>query len=523
MNSLVAVQIGAAGLLLGLFGSVAAAPQSSREIPPAYGSGINPAPKDFSGAKSFKSTDRIVGTYYFYWYNVYTKEHIVNGDGSDALTDHPASMEDFAYTSSRWHTQQLNDMTTAGIDVVLPVFWGAPSEQDKHAGLHWSYAGLPPLIQAREDLVREGKRPPRIGLFYDTSTLQWNAWHEHIDLTTDFGKRWFYATVRDFFSMIPPKHWAMIDDRPLVLMYAAAFAKNYDQGFIDFTRQQFPKDFAGHVPYLVRQNSWHVSADNTCAWAGGLGLQNPGVASLGPGYDHSAVPGRAPLIVPREGGKFYEGNWLKFLRHPSNLVMLETWNEFHEGTDIGDSREYGRHYLELTRKYTDLFKHGWKPAWPKGKYTGAKSVTIALGSQNRSAGLRQVDNDDGLTVPATMDGHETRTLQTTPAGGRYIYFIVDDSFKQAPSLNGKLRIDLFDAAPGSLAVEYDGNDVSAPFSGAYTRSPDVAPMTGGKTWHAAEFRLPAARFLNSQNRGADFRLVLSAPGIYVRRVTLTRN
>jgi hypothetical protein len=38
------------------------------------------------------------------------------------------------------------------------------------------------------------------------------------------------------------------------------------------------------------------------------------------------------------------------------MVVIETWNEFHEGTDIADSREYGRQYLELTRKYVDQFK-----------------------------------------------------------------------------------------------------------------------------------------------------------------------
>ncbi|MBU6399894.1 MAG: DUF5010 domain-containing protein [Verrucomicrobia bacterium] len=366
MNSIDAFLLRVLGPLLALTTVVTAATPPAREIPPALGPYVHPKARDFAGARTFKSTDRVVGAYYFYWYDVDTKEHIVNDDGSDALTDHPAAMDDFAYTSIRWHKQQLTDMMAAGIDVLLPVFWGAPSERDPRAGLHWSFAGLPPLVQARAELVREGKRPPRIGLFYDTSTLQWNSWHEHIDLTTDFGKRWFYATVRDFFSLIPPRDWAMIEGHPLVLLYAAAFAKNYDQGFIDYTKEQFAQDFAGRVPYLVRQNSWHILADNTCAWGGALGLQNPGVADLGPGYDHSAVPGRTPLVVPREGGKFYERNWLKFLRQPSHLVMLETWNEFHEGTDICDSREYGRRYIELTRQYVDRFKRGWKPPAANG-------------------------------------------------------------------------------------------------------------------------------------------------------------
>src|SRR5205807_8491023 len=100
--------------------------------------------------------------------------HIVNSeDGSDGLTDHPPTLKGFCYRSVPWHKKQLADMAEAGIDFALMVFWGAPSEQNEKASLHWSYAGLKPLVQARDELVREGKKPPRIGLFYDTSTLQY--------------------------------------------------------------------------------------------------------------------------------------------------------------------------------------------------------------------------------------------------------------------------------------------------------------------------------------------------------------
>ena len=203
------------GALLVVLAGATPGLRSQPAIPPAFGTHTNLTPQDFVDAKSYSSKDRIVGTYYFYWYNVQTKEHIINGDGTDALTDHPATMQDFSYASVRWHEEQLRDMMAAGIDVALPVFWGAPSEQSTSSRLHWSYVGLVKLVAAREELVREGLNPPRLGLFYDTSTLQYNGWGQHIDLTTDYGRRWFYATVGDFFSVVPPKHWAMIDDKPI--------------------------------------------------------------------------------------------------------------------------------------------------------------------------------------------------------------------------------------------------------------------------------------------------------------------
>lgn len=507
--------------LAGIGFNLCAAP-GEREIPPAPGPHINLKPADFAGAKSYSAKDKLVATYYFYWYDSYTKGHLIDGDGSDALTTHPPTLEDFSYKSVRWHKQQFTDMIEAGIDVALPVFWGAPSEHESGAMLHWSYAGLKPMVQARAELVKAGKKPPRLGLFYDTSTLQYNQWGLHIDLTTDFGRRWFYATIRDFFSMVPPKDWAMVDDKPLVLLYAAAFAKNHDQTCVDYLMAQFPKDFGGRRPYFVRQNSWQVKADNTVAWGGALGLVNPGVAALGPGYDHSAVPGRTPLIVDRQGGKFYEAQWVKFLRRPSNIVTLETWNEFHEGTDICESKEYGRQFIALTKKYTQRFKQGYVPPWPKGAYNKAKSVTVRLGEKNQEQGLKQVENDDGATIPAKVEAVEARASQRNPTGGTYLYFTVDDTFKTSAKANFMVKVDYYDAAPGALGLEFDGSDPAAAFGGAYSRAPETIKLDGGKAWKTAKFTLNDARLLNAQNRGADFRLVIQCPEIYVRQVELVK-
>jgi hypothetical protein len=498
---------------------VIVAAQPPRAIPPAFGPHTNLTTRDFAGVPSFTARDRIVGTYYFYWYDAPTGGHVRNPDGSDALTEHPPTLAGFSYRNVAWHKKELGDMADAGIDVALPVFWGAPSEQGTHANFHWSYAGLPPLVEAREQLLREGRRPPRLGLFYDTSTLENNTWREHIDLTTDYGKRWFYATIRDFFSCVPPRHWALMEGRPIVLLYAAVFAKAHDQGFVDFARSQFRQEF-GCGLWLAPQDSWQVKADAVCGWGGALGLRNPGIGELGPGYDHAAVPGRAPLVVGREGGRFYERQWTRFLRRPSNFVMLETWNEFHEGTPLCDSREYGRQYIELTRRFTDLFRHGEVPAWPRGPFTGAAAVSFTCGLTNAGAGLVLEANDDGQTLMAEMGGRPALGLK--PGRSRYLYFAVDDSFKAGASTNLALEVEFFDDATGSFGVEYDGNDPRAPFAGAYSSSPEVVKLTGGKHWQTATFALPGARLNNSQNAGADLRVVVHTPGLWLSRVVLRR-
>jgi hypothetical protein len=494
---------------------------TANDIPPAFGPYLHPTPADFAGNKTFGAGDKIVGTYYFYWYDAPSKTHVINpGANTDALTDHPPTLEGFSWKSIAWHKKQLTDMEAAGIDVALMVFWGAPSEHDPSANLYWSYDGLKPLVEARDELLREGRHPPAIGLFYDTSTLQYNSWHEHIDLTTDHGRQWFYATVRDFFSCVPARHWAMMDGKPIILLYSADFAKNHDQTFIAYTRERFAQDFSGRTPWLAPQNSWRARGDSSCAWGGALGLKRAGIDELGPGYDHSAVPGRAPLIVKREGGKFYEQNWLEFLRRPTPFVMVETWSEFHEGTEICESREYGRQYIDLTRQYADLFKQGWRPPAGSGPYQNAASVEIAFSPAQHDAGLRLIENDDGETTPAAILG--SAAIKLTGTKSHFIYFGVDDSFKHSDSMNAWLVVEYFDGGPGVLSVDFDGSDRDAPFDGAYSRPAANVKLVGDRYWKTAAFDLRGARFWNSENRASDFRLVVQAPGFYVRRVKLIR-
>ena len=89
-------------------------------------------------------------------------------------------------------------------------------------------------------------------------------------------------------------------------------------------------------------------------------------------------------------------------------------------------------------------------------------------------------------------------------------------------MNVTLEVEYYDAAAGSLAVEFDGSDSSAPFNGAYSRSVETIKLAGSKTWKTGKFSLKGARFLNSQNRDADLRLVVEPPEIPVARVTLRR-
>jgi hypothetical protein len=478
--------------------------------PAAPGESIGLAAEDLKAVESFKASDPIIGTYLFYWYDVYSKAHLINGDGTDACTTHPSSWDDYSYKSTRWWREQLTDIRSAGVDFAAPVYWGFPNGYEA-----WSFEGLPRLVEACDAMRAAGEKHPKVALFYDTSTLAHNAAGRQVDLTTDDGKAWFYCTIRDFWSFIPPRHWAAIEGKPVILLYAVDFAKKQDATLFPYVRARFQKDF-GVDPYIIKQTSWAGEADNTCNWGGALGLSMAGCAALGPGYDHSAVPGRTPLVREREGGAFYARSWETLLRYKPErrppLVMVETWNEFHEGTDVAHSREYGRQYIELTRKYADMFHAHAVTAGISGRYQNAKSVSSTFGEGGKDGGIRVGTGGDGITKATVMAGRPCVQSAPSEHAGKYMYFSLDDSFAfdldpQAISV----VVDYYDGGPAGFALEYDSGDPQGSVrDGAFKQSGSVQ-IGNTNTWKKATLTLTDARFGNRCN-GSDFRLAVLGPG-----------
>jgi hypothetical protein len=493
---------------------------ASPERPPPPGKFIGkPAASDPSGAagKSFRRDQPVVGTYYFYWYDSDTGEHFVDPDGTDALTDHPLDPRDTRYRSSDWHHRQLLDVLAAGLDFVLPVYWGYPGDYQS-----WSFAGLPPLVEACRRLEKEGKVPPRIGLFYDTSTLQHNRRNFHADLSTPEGQEWLYLSARDFYSLVPPDLRAAIEGRPLVWLYSATFARRKDPRALDYLRREFEADF-GVEPFVVKEVSWTGRADATYAWGAALRPSVLGVAAVGPGYDHSAVPGRSPLVRDREGGAFYSRSWdLVLSRDPAtrpSIAIVETFNEFHEGTEIAATREYGRAYLDLTARYAALWHQG-KRLERKGPFARAGEVSVILGEKNREDGLCQKDEPDGRTRGLASAPKTARS--TDPArGGKYLYFDVEDSFFFGGGGPLEVVFEYLDRGRGAVVLEYDSLDFSvAPLEGSFKPVP-AASLGNEGLWKTARVRLEDAAFGGRAN-GSDFRL--SAPGgeLAIHRVLVRR-
>ena len=156
------------------------------------------------------------------------------------------------------------------------------------------------------------------------------------------------------------------------------------------------------------------------------------------------------------------------------------------------------------------------------KYAGRTIASIQLGRENKQNGIRWCEVlKDGRTEATEIGGSECRVARR-PKGPGYIYFTVDSFLKQGKLMDTLVTVDYFDFAPGEFALNYDAVDVDQNKASPYLMASQKEKCTGSQQWRRAYFIARNARFKNSQNGGADFRIELRVPELYVRRVTVQR-
>jgi hypothetical protein len=481
----------------------------------------------------------VVATHYFYWYR-WPDQHFdqPGAPGREGHRRHLPEPEKVSYLSADWHAAQFRAMAGCGIDIALPVYWGAPGAYEK-PGVRFSVDGLGPMVQALDEI--DGKKIA-LGLFYDTSTLlrsvrglsSGDDQPDRPDLTKLAGRRLFCNTVVEYFERIPKRHWGRLDGKPLVVLYVSGFAGKWDETLGGSLREAFERRFPGEYPLLVADASWgEIGQDLTTSW--GAALHEPklfdGVAQIGAGYDDSPVPGRRTPIRERDGGDFYRWSWQQAVLAEPRLVVIETWNEMHEGTEICETVEAGRLYLELTEEWIDRLrrKDPGPPIPAPGplklrpdKSWGKEAIGVPEVSADYASGgvarlgLREIAWQDG---PLEVTEGALRSRGSSRDSISYLYFQISDHW--VFDVEETFEITVTRDEPGEVWLQYDSHDPAAPLDGAY-RSVRGSPKSAGDGKVTQFFELPAARLANRQNGGADFRLVVRGGEVAVHSVVVSR-
>jgi Glycosyl hydrolase family 99 len=172
-----------------------------------------------------------------------------------------------------------------------------------------------------------------------------------------------------------------VDGRPVIFTYAASLLPMADWIEVmarlrssgrnplivgDFARSLLLEPFDGEYQYSNVFSSGGVLGDLLRAESlrvRTLNLLRPGdrrrlwVASVTPGFDDSHLRDRAtPRIVERANGAVYDDQWSSAIGTGADWIVVTSWNEWWENTEIEPGARYGSAYLEKTRNWAHVFK-----------------------------------------------------------------------------------------------------------------------------------------------------------------------
>lgn len=133
---------------------------------------------------------------------------------------------------------------------------------------------------------------------------------------------------------------------PYVIMDFGGFEGKID-GFLDYFQDCIdgihmynPPDYSEDVSQVL--DIYNIASESAYS------RNRTFVATVVPGFNNTAVQNESRVIDRREGS-YYDLYWLVAKACSPDGYAITSFNEWHEGTEIEPSREYGYQYISLTR------------------------------------------------------------------------------------------------------------------------------------------------------------------------------
>jgi glycoprotein endo-alpha-1,2-mannosidase len=171
--------------------------------------------------------------------------------------------------------------------------------------------------------------------------------------------------------------WLKVNGKPVLFIYAAAIEqiKTDDWARVvkqvrddvpggevlipDTVNKQIISLFDGSCIYTMAMHTHDMQPDAIRHWAQEwfpnlVKLPGPGKVTsvtVMPGFDNR----KGQRITQRWDGQTYRALWLEAVKADPDYVLISTWNEWHEGSEIEPSVQFGDRYLKQTAEYARQF------------------------------------------------------------------------------------------------------------------------------------------------------------------------
>ncbi|MHB9107493.1 MAG: sugar-binding protein [Armatimonadota bacterium] len=245
--------------------------------------------------------------------------------------------------SPLYHLQQLREVRQAGIDalaVVLPVGAGQEKTRERLAAL----AGA---VQAYD-------RANPAEFFTDTPLLM-----PLLDLRDGASPSLAQQALDEFYLLVPPQFRLMAPLENGAWCYPVACVISTKEPNacppLNLLAVGLQQRWGRPVGWLL-DAAWPGATETKdvlarCAWDPAPGVQI-GDGPLRTVLVSPGVDAGKDRFVSRRAGEFYANGWLKIRSARPDFILIRSWNDFAEGTEIAPSRQFGAQYRDATRLHT---------------------------------------------------------------------------------------------------------------------------------------------------------------------------
>jgi Glycosyl hydrolase family 99/Bacterial Ig domain len=294
--------------------------------------------------------------------------------------------------------QHVDWALTAGIDGFISSWWGQNTFEDK---------AFRQLLKVAEELHFQ------VTVYYETTANKEQTLRDFSYILDHYGSspaflKWqgqpvIFVYGRVTGGQMPLLDWEWVFSNLQTAGKAALFAG-------DGLSEEIAYFFDGiHTYNVAGQTPAQVKAQYQTAAALARGRGRLFAATVIPGYNDTII--RKPgLRQDRQNGALYQQMWQSALAANPQWVLITSFNEWHEGTEIEPSQEYGTQYLDLTAPFARMFKGDSTP--PALALTTPADGAPLSGSVPVTA---QAEDDGGISlVRFLVDGRVLARTSTPP-------------------------------------------------------------------------------------------------------------